>query len=130
MTDWKVLDINHHASQDELSIRIQSTESGRGIYLHLKTAEAETFAQQLLNNVAVIRKTQENRRKLQTLRDCEGCTIEDCDDCNYDYIAGECIDHCEPNCPNFNPENGDCKESRTPCSRPELNENWKPKESG
>jgi hypothetical protein len=120
MTEWKVLDINHHASLDELSIRIQSVESGRGIYIHLKTAEAETFAQQLLNNVAVIRKTQETRRKLQTIRDC--------DDCNYDYIAGEYIDHCEPNCLDFNPENGICRESGMPCSRPELNENWKPKE--
>jgi hypothetical protein len=38
------------------------------------------------------------------------------------------IDHCESNCPSFNPENGDCKEVRLPCSRPELNKNWKPKE--
>jgi hypothetical protein len=33
-----------------------------------------------------IRKTQETRGKLEKykpIRDCEGCTIEDCDDCNY-----------------------------------------------
>jgi hypothetical protein len=64
MTEWKVLDINHHASLDEISIRVQSAESKRGIYIHLRTAEAETFAKQLLNNVVVIRQTQENRRKL------------------------------------------------------------------
>jgi len=65
MTQWKVLDINHHASLDEVSIRIQSAESRRGFYVHLTTAEAETFARQLLNNVVVIRKTQENRLKLK-----------------------------------------------------------------
>lgn len=69
MVEWKILDINHHASFDEISIRIQSPDSRRGIYLHLKTNEAEVFAKQLLNNVAVVRKTQENREKLKKLQE-------------------------------------------------------------
>lgn len=62
MTEWKILDINQHVSSDEISIRIES-EARRGIYVHLTTAEAEIFARQLLNNVEVIRKTQETRKK-------------------------------------------------------------------
>jgi len=37
-------------------------------------------------------------------------------------MSDEYRDHCKPNCSDFDRDNGDCKESRTPCSRPELNE--------